>query len=107
VTRWDARTCRSIAQGGHLHVLQWARAQEPRPGWDELTCAWAAEGGHLHVLQWVRDQDPPCAWWGHANVARRVTQRVIKPHFLIYMAAYDVASNICLALCPLRHRHIL
>ena len=70
VTRWDARTCRSIAQGGHLHVLQWARQQEPRPGWDELTCAWAAEGGHLHVLQWVRSQDPPCAWWGHANIAQ-------------------------------------
>ena len=22
--------------------------------WSEWTCAWAAEGGHLEVLQWLR-----------------------------------------------------
>jgi hypothetical protein len=30
--------------------------------WDERTCAWAAQSGHLHVLQWACAQDPSCLW---------------------------------------------
>jgi len=33
-------------------VLQWARASGCP--WDANTCAWAARGGHLDVLQWAR-----------------------------------------------------
>jgi hypothetical protein len=36
------------AQGGHLEVLQWSRANGCP--WDEWTCIKAAEGGHLEVL---------------------------------------------------------
>eukprot|EP00605_Chrysophyceae_sp_TOSAG23-4_P000538 GSChrysophyteH1.ASY1.ANO1.607.1 assembled CDS len=32
--------------GGHLHVLQWARSQDPPCPWDEWTCCDAADGGH-------------------------------------------------------------
>ena len=39
------------AQGGHLAVLQWARAHE-RP-LNKTTCARAAENGHLEVLEWA------------------------------------------------------
>ena len=71
-------------RGGHLEVLQWARANgcsvgrvdlpEPREAatwrccsgrertaapWDEWTCAGAAEGGHLEVLQWARANGAP------------------------------------------------
>jgi len=50
--------CPSSAEGGHLEVLQWARAQGCP--WDERTCAWAARNGHLKVLKWARAQG--CPW---------------------------------------------
>jgi hypothetical protein len=49
---WDQGTCSRAAEKGHLHVLQWARANSC--AWDENTCSKAAENGHLHVLQWAR-----------------------------------------------------
>jgi len=55
---WDAYTCKWAAQGGHLELLQWARAQTPPAPWDEETCACAA-GGHLELLQWARAQGAP------------------------------------------------
>ena len=48
---------RDAAEGGHLEVLQWARANGAP--WDEWTCAGAAEGGHLEVLQWARANGAP------------------------------------------------
>ena len=42
--------CPSAAEGGHLEVLQWARAKGYP--WDLWTCANAASNGHLEVLQW-------------------------------------------------------
>ena len=44
--------CAYAAKGGHLAVLQWARAHG-RP-WNTKTCARAAKNGHLKVLQWAR-----------------------------------------------------
>ena len=57
--------CQYSANGGHLEVFQWARANGCP--WDEMTCAYAAEGGHLEVLQWARAHGCPwykemCAW---------------------------------------------
>jgi hypothetical protein len=50
--------CASAARGGHLAVLQWARADGCQWQWGLETCAKAAEGeaegGHLAALQWVR-----------------------------------------------------
>jgi len=40
--------CINAALGGHLEVLQWARANGCP--WDIRTCHAAAEGGHLKVL---------------------------------------------------------
>jgi hypothetical protein len=41
-------------------VLKWARANGCP--WMEHTCTCAARGGHLAVLQWARARDPPCPW---------------------------------------------
>jgi hypothetical protein len=48
---WNELTCTHAAQGGHLAVLEWARANGCL--WDAQTCARAAPGGHLAVLQWA------------------------------------------------------
>lgn len=45
--RWNWLTCYNAAEGGHLGVLQWARACF----WNSTTCCGAAERGHLEVLQ--------------------------------------------------------
>ena len=53
----------AAAKGGHLLVLQWARAQEPPCTWGVgTTCSLASMGGHLGVLKWVRAHEPPCPW---------------------------------------------
>jgi len=54
---WDKYTCAEAAEGGHFHILQWAR--ENGCSWDEWTCAGAAEGGHLTILQWARENGCP------------------------------------------------
>ena len=46
------------AEGGHLEVLQWARANGCP--WDEWTCHNAAAGGHLEVLRWAHANECPC-----------------------------------------------
>ena len=57
VEKFETGICRYAAGGGHLAVLQWARA-EGLP-WDERTTECAAANGHLAVLQWVRAQGCP------------------------------------------------
>ena len=47
--KFERGICEYAASGGHLAVLQWARAQGCP--WDEKTCSSAAENGHLAVLQ--------------------------------------------------------
>ena len=49
---WDEETCAQAAYGGHLQVLQWARANGCP--WNAETCYRAAKGGHLEVLHWAR-----------------------------------------------------
>ena len=61
-------TCTEAASNGHLEVLQWARAQGC--DWGERTCARAAEGGHLEVLQWARAHGRPWDEWTCAEAAR-------------------------------------
>jgi hypothetical protein len=55
---WDKMTCSGAAKGGHMAVLQWARANGCP--WDEGTCSGAAWAGHLSVLQWARANG--CPW---------------------------------------------
>ena len=55
---WGKYTCASAAFGGHLEVLQWAHANGCP--WNGLTCSDAAQGGHLEVLQWARANG--CPW---------------------------------------------
>jgi hypothetical protein len=50
-------TCERAAGGGHVEVLQWARANGCP--WDESTRANAAERGHLEVLEWARTNGCP------------------------------------------------
>ena len=55
--KFKSRLCHDFAGGGHLEVLQWARAHGCP--WDSQTCYYAAENGHLEVLQWARAQGCP------------------------------------------------
>ena len=66
---WDADTCSSAALGGHLEVLQWARANGCP--WNVDTCSYAAKGGHLETLQWARANGCP---WNANAVAREYEQ---------------------------------
>ena len=54
---WNETTCSEAAYGGHLEVLQWARANGCE--WNALTCSYAAQGGHLGMLQWARASGCP------------------------------------------------
>ena len=58
---WNAGTCTSAAWGGHLEILQWAREHDCPLGED--ICTGAALGGHLEVLRWLREHD--CRWEGY------------------------------------------
>ena len=60
-------TCMYAAKGGHLELLQWARANGCP--WNEETCGAAAENGHLEVLQWVRANGCPWDWRTCAGAA--------------------------------------
>jgi hypothetical protein len=60
-------TCSGAAKGGHLNILQWARANGCP--WDEGTCDEAAWGGHLEVLQWARANG--CPWDMYVLLAAR------------------------------------
>jgi len=62
---------RFAATGGHLALLQWARAQAT-PSELQRTCEWAAQGGHLDLMKWARAKTPPAPWdwrtgWGAAR----------------------------------------
>jgi hypothetical protein len=59
---WGGMTCFAAAQGGHLDVLRWLRAQDPPCPWGYGMCSAAGAGGHLDVLRWLRAQNPPCPW---------------------------------------------
>jgi hypothetical protein len=66
-TPLNANTCSAAAEGGHLEVLQWARANGCP--WNDLTCTWAAKGGHLEVLQWACANGYPWNMWTCENAA--------------------------------------
>ena len=55
---WDMWTCTLAAKGGHLDILQWAHANGCP--WDEDTCAAAAEKGYLQILQYAHANG--CPW---------------------------------------------
>jgi hypothetical protein len=59
----------NAAKNGHLHILQWARANGC--DWDAGTCWLAADNGQLHILQWARANG--CDWDAEdcADSARR------------------------------------
>ena len=60
---WNEDICWSAAQGGHLHVLKWAR--EHGCPWGIDLCAEAADNGHLDVLEWARAHG--CPWDGETR----------------------------------------
>ena len=50
--------CSIAADGGHIEVIAWLRAQGC--SWDKFTFFTAIRGGHLDLLQWLREQGCPC-----------------------------------------------
>ena len=65
---WDAATCSMAARGGHLALLQWARANGCP--WDEQLSWAAAVGGRLDVVEWATTEgytwDQGLVWAGAA-----------------------------------------
>jgi hypothetical protein len=57
-SRPPAEVIRAAATGGHVHVIEWARAQGL--GWDASCTAAAAFAGNLEMLQWLRAHS--CPW---------------------------------------------
>jgi hypothetical protein len=67
--QWQfTKTCETLAEGGHLDVLRWAR--EHGCPWDEDTCACAADAGHMEVLRWVVLTCAKAAGGGHLEVLK-------------------------------------
>ena len=57
--------------GGHLEVLQWARANGCK--WNEETCSGVALGGNLELLQWARANG--CEWiWDRCEAEAKANQ---------------------------------
>ena len=54
---WDADTCTSAAEGGHLERLQWLRANGCP--WNKWTCINATKGGHDAIVQWAKANGAP------------------------------------------------
>jgi hypothetical protein len=50
------------AESGNLALIQWAFATYPQIARTEWLCAHAAGRGHVHVIQWARSQNPPFPW---------------------------------------------
>jgi hypothetical protein len=57
---WNSKVCQSAAVKGHLHILQWARANGCE--WDVNATEGAEGQGNIEILQWCRAQHPPCPW---------------------------------------------
>ena len=55
--------CSEAANSGNLEMLQWLRARKPWPvPWDRWPMWYAAAQGHVHIILWARAQDPPAPW---------------------------------------------
>ena len=67
-------TC-SGGEGGHLEVLQWARANGCP--WGKRTC-WSGGGGHLEVLKWARANGCPCDEGRAACAAQNGHEAVVR-----------------------------
>lgn len=64
---WDEWSCSEAAYGGHLHCLQYLRANGCP--WDTDTCCTAVTGGHLHILKFLKEQG--CPWSPRALILAR------------------------------------
>ena len=68
-SRPPAEVIRAAATGGHVHVIEWARAQGL--GWDASCTAAAAFAGNLEMLQWLRAH---CCPWDKNCTARAAVE---------------------------------
>jgi len=50
---WNEKTCTRAVEGGHLEILQWARAQDPPCPWNGSPCKYAAGYGYPEILEWL------------------------------------------------------
>ena len=73
---WNDTTCSSAAENGHLATLQWLRANGCR--WDTRVCADAAANGHLEIIQWARANGCAWGWMTCANAAKNGHLEILK-----------------------------
>eukprot|EP00941_MAST-03F_sp_MAST-3F-sp1_P005590 g5590.t1 len=53
--------CEQAARFGKLHMLKWAKKQEPPLPWSENECALAFVAGHYDTLKWLIEKGCPCS----------------------------------------------
>lgn len=56
---WDERVCWMAAYGGHIHVLKWARSQNPPCRWDIMTVIWAKQRKYPEIVKYAVDNGCP------------------------------------------------
>jgi hypothetical protein len=69
--RWLATGCRTAVEGGHLDVLQWARANSC--DWDRDHCLDVAPAGS-ETQRWIQASRPDKGNGGNAHGGRRATR---------------------------------
>lgn len=56
----SVRVCELASKSNQLHILEWATSLDPPVPFSEKCCSWSAFWGHLRVLQWLREHG--CPW---------------------------------------------
>lgn len=56
----DEQACIAAAEGGHLGLLKWLRAQEPPCPWDADACTTAVRQKNTAMVKWMRSSCQPC-----------------------------------------------
>ena len=95
---WDEATCIAAAEGGHLHVLAWAK-KEGCP-WDgaEVRCV-AFEHENDNVWQWAWDEDGVCPLlWGSGSLLAMLEWVVYAASRMLTLFAFaTLAGPLCAA----------
>ncbi len=60
----ESKLFKVAALHGQLEILKWLKTTKPHLWGDDQICDNAVMNKHLHVVEWARQQDPPAPWGG-------------------------------------------